>query len=77
MPVSGLRICSHSTATATPARIDGTNRIVRNNPMPGTLLFSSNARPRPVTMNSGTDSTTYRTVTLIDCENRWSASIRA
>ncbi len=45
--------------------------------MPGTLLFSSNAKPRPVAMNSGTDSTTYRTVTLIDCENRWSVSMRA
>ena len=77
MPVSGLRIWSHSTATATPARIDGTNRMVRNNTDAADLAVQQQRQPRPVTMNSGTDSTTYRTVTLIDCENRWSSSIRA
>ena len=46
IPVSGLRICSHSTATATPARIDGTNRTVRKTPIPGELGIQQERQPQ-------------------------------
>ena len=54
MPRSGLSIWAHSTATATPLRTAGRNKIVRNRYIPRSRRLRSNANAMPATWKRGT-----------------------